>query len=105
MADCSPFSTVGAMRLLTVRKVVSAAPAFLPRIMSTTSRAFCGETRIYLASALACIRSSFIPLPLCRLGSLLRSGLHRVALEGPGRRKLAQLVPHHVLGDIHRNKL
>ena len=28
-------------------------PAFWPRMRSTTSRAFCAETRMYLASALA----------------------------------------------------
>src|SRR5947209_18975847 len=55
MADCNTFSTVGAIRLLVVRSVVSAAPAFWPRIRSTTRRAFWGDTRMYLASALACI--------------------------------------------------
>ncbi len=39
-----------------------------PRIRSTTSRAFCGETRIYLASALASMT-----ILLCRLRRLLRS--------------------------------
>jgi hypothetical protein len=32
-----------------------AVPAFWPRIKSTTSRAFCGDVRTYLASALAII--------------------------------------------------
>ena len=36
---------------------------------------------------------------------LLRGGLHRVPLEMPGGRKLAQLVAHHVLGDVHRDEL
>jgi len=58
------FSTVGAMRLLVVRSVVNAAPACWPRIRSTTSRAFCGEIRIYRASAFACMLSS---MP-CRTG-------------------------------------
>jgi len=58
MADCSTFSTVGAMRLLVVRSVVNACPAFWPRIRSTTSRAFCGEIRMYLASAFACMKLS-----------------------------------------------
>src|ERR1017187_9242123 len=60
MADCSTFSTVGAMRLLTVRSVVMAAPACLPRIISTTRRAFCGETRMYLASALIWVLGSMV---------------------------------------------
>src|ERR1700674_3413649 len=100
IADCSTFSTVGAMRLFVVRSVLSAAPAFWPRIRSTTSRAFCGEIRIYRASALA----SMVFL-LCRLSHFLRSRLHRVALEGPRRRKFAQLMPHHVFGDVHRDEL
>src|SRR3954469_20927203 len=103
MADCSTFSTVGAMRLLVVRSVLNAAPACLPRIRSTTRRAFCGEIRIYLASALACMTSLYISLG--RLRRLLCRRLHRVTLEGPGRRKLAELVPHHILGDIHRDEL
>src|SRR5438067_7691322 len=104
IADCSTFSTVGAIRLLVVRSVVSAAPAFCPRIRSTTRRAFCGEIRMYLASALACMPSLEILL-LCRLRRLLRSRLHRVAFERARGRELAQLVSDHVLGDIHGNKL
>src|SRR5580700_5540637 len=61
MADSRTLRTVGAMRLLTVRNVVRAAPACLPRIMSTTRRAFCGETRMYLASALIWVLGSMLP--------------------------------------------
>src|SRR5690242_12688027 len=103
MADCSTFSTVGAMRLLAARSVFNAAPAFCPRIRSTTRRAFCAETRIYLASALACMPVSLFFLR--RLPGLLGRGLDRVALERPGGRELAQLVPHHVLGHVHGNEL
>src|SRR5579864_3849579 len=111
MADFSTFSTVGAMRLLVVFSVVIACPACWPRIKSTTSRAFCGETRMYLASALASMSlSPRLRLRLRRLSRLLGSSrccrrLHRVPLELPGRRKLAQLVPHHVLGDVNRDEL
>ena len=35
-----------------VRNTIRAASAFRPRIRSTTSRAFCGEIRRYLPSAL-----------------------------------------------------
>src|SRR4029077_17882782 len=104
MALCSTFSTVGAMRLLVVRSVVSAFPACWPRIRSTTSRAFCGEIRIYLASAFACMANPLRP-GLGGLGTLLRRRLHRVALERPRGGKLAQLVPHHVLCHVHRNEL
>ena len=43
------------MRLFTVRKILIASPAYWPRIRSTTSRAVCGDVRMYLASALASI--------------------------------------------------
>src|SRR5579862_4760546 len=114
MADCRTFSTVGAIRLFVVRRVVSAAPAFFPRIRSTTRRAFCGETRRYLDSAFTLMLGSigFSSGGLCRLRGLLRRssgtrarrGLHRVAFELARRRKLAKLVPHHVLRDVHRNE-
>src|SRR5215471_1421570 len=100
MAEWRTFSTAGAMRLLVLRSVVMAAPAFWPRIRSTTSRAFCGEIRMYLASALASMKSS-----LCRLRRLLGGRLHGVAFERPGRRKLAELVSHHVLRDVDGNEL
>src|SRR5690242_15132465 len=58
MAELSTFSTTGAIRLFVVRRVMRAVSAFSPRMRSTTSRAFCGETRMYLASALASINSS-----------------------------------------------
>src|ERR1022692_4877066 len=105
MADCSTFSTVGAMRLLTLRNVVNAAPACMPRIKSTTRRAFCGETRMYLASALTWVLASIMPSLCRRFGRLLRGRLHRVPLKGARGRELAQLVPHHVLGDVYRNEL
>src|ERR1019366_3342553 len=97
MALCSTFSTVGAIRLLVVRSVVSAAPAFWPRIRSTTRRAFCGDTRMYRASALILVLASMVP-SLCRFGRLLGRRFHRVALEGPRGRKFAKLVTHHVFG-------
>src|SRR5271154_1644451 len=53
IADRRTFSTDGAIRLLVVRKILIASPAFWPRIKSTTSRIFWGDVRIYLASALA----------------------------------------------------
>src|SRR6266852_3752245 len=55
MAERSTFSIDGATRLLVVRKMLMASPAFWPRIRSITSRAFCGDVRMYLASALTCM--------------------------------------------------
>src|ERR1035438_6995950 len=104
MADCSTFSTVGAIRLLVVRSVVSAAPAFWPRIRSTTSRAFCGETRIYRASAFTCMSFLCTSYVLGRLRTLLRRRFHRVSLEGAGRRKFAQFMPYHIFGHVHRDE-
>src|SRR5438045_3325251 len=101
MALSSTLITVGAIRLLVVRSVVRAFSTCWPRIRSTTSRAFCGETRIYLASALICSMTK----PLCRLRRFFRRGLYRVPLEHPRRRELAEFVSHHVLGHVHRNKL
>src|SRR5271166_4183825 len=101
MAESSTFKTTGAIRLLVDRRMMRASLADRPRIKSITSRAFCGDERMYLASALA---SMSIPIALGGLRRLLRGRFHRVSLERAGRRKLAQLVPHHVLGDVHRNK-
>ena len=53
IAESKTLRTVGAMRLFVERSVVRAWSALWPRIRSTTSRAFCGDTLIYLASALA----------------------------------------------------
>src|ERR1035437_3980683 len=105
MADSSTFSTVGAIRFLVVRNTVRAASACRPRMRSTTSRAFCGEIRMYRASALTILSASMLPSLCRRLGGLLGSRLHRMAPERPRGRELAQLVPHHVLGDVHRDEL
>src|SRR5271170_966866 len=106
MAESKTFKTVGAMRLLVWRKMMRASLAERPRIKSTTSRAFCGDDRIYRASALACIVFP-VDFPLGRLGGLLRwrrRGFHRMALEHSRRGKLTQLVAHHIFGDVHRNE-
>src|ERR1035438_7791385 len=106
MADSRTFSTIGAMRLLVVRNTVRAASACRPRMRSTTRRAFCGEIRMYLASAFTIWSASMLSSLCCRLGGLLGcSRLHRMAPKSPRRRKLAQLVPHHVLRDVHRDEL
>src|SRR5215469_6851653 len=110
IAECRTFSTAGAIRLLVARSVLMAAPAFRPRIRSTTSRAFCGEIRMYRASAFASMsalsfQQSAFRFPFSRrLGGLLRRRLHRMSLECPRGRKFAQLVSHHVFGNVHRNE-
>src|ERR1700733_12718135 len=99
MAECSTFSTAGAIRLFTVRSVMMASFALRPRIRSTTRRAFCGDTRMYLASALTSI------LFLLRFRRLLSRRFRLMAFERAGRGEFAHLVPHHVLGHVNRNEL
>src|ERR1035437_7820400 len=103
IAERRTFSTTGQMPLFVVFKIVIASPAFRPRIRSTTKRAFCGETRTCLASALTAIVASSSARSLCRLGRLF--GLRLVSLEGARGGELAQLVAHHVLRDEHRDVL
>src|SRR5580658_5786505 len=43
-------------------------------------------------------------LSLRRLGRLLRRRLYRVAFEGARGGKFTQLVPHHILGNVNRDK-
>src|ERR1035438_569321 len=133
IADCNSFATVAATRFLVKASVFRASSTRRPLIRFSTSRAFCGETRMYFASA----RNSIISLPLARSPKLIleprssklslrlrrrrrygsgtagharrpRRGfgrrLHRVPLELTGKAEFAQLVSHHVLGHIYRNK-
>src|SRR5690348_570353 len=74
MAERSTFSTTGAMRLLVDRRMVIAVPAFWPRIKSTTSRAFCGVVRTYLASDLTSM-ASFASLSQLVVGGRLQEKL------------------------------
>src|ERR1700677_129016 len=101
MAESSTLRMVGAMRLLVWRKIMRASLAERPRIRSITSRAFCGDDRMYRASALACM-----VVPLGGLGALLggRRSLHRMAFKHTRGRKLTQLVAHHVFGNVDRNE-
>src|SRR5947209_312598 len=58
MAERSTLSIIGAIRLLVPRRILMAAPARWPRIMSTTSGTLFGDVRADLSSALANILSS-----------------------------------------------
>src|SRR5215217_7725979 len=97
MAERRHFSTPSAARLFVNCRIASASPTRLPRIMSTTSRAFCADPRKYFALAIASISE-----PQCLpggLGRLLRLGA-RVPLEGARRGELAELVADHVLRHV-----
>src|ERR1700675_1257431 len=121
IADCNNLPTVAATRFLVKASVFRASSTRRPLIRFSTSRAFCGETRMYRASA----RNSIVrsPRPLClrrrrrgrrygsrsarhtrRFGCDFGRRLHRVSLELTGKAEFAQLVSHHVLGHIYRNE-
>src|ERR1700678_4009551 len=108
MAARSTFSTSGATPFLVKATVSSASPTRRPLISSSTRRAFCGDTRWNFASARnSCVSSCigfFLKLRLAGLGGRL-GRFCRVTLKRPRGGKLAQLVSHHVLRHIDRNKL
>src|SRR5512146_1515341 len=96
----------GAMPFLVKSRVLMASSTRRPLIRSSTRRAFCGETRTYLAAA---VNSMSLSLPCRRrrrgLGRGFRGRFHRVSLELAGEAELAQLVTDHVLRDVHRDEL
>src|SRR3954470_11881584 len=81
----------------------------MPRMRSTTRRAFMGVTRRYRAWALASMvvpSVSVIGLRFFRRSATTRLAVVLlVAAEGAGRRELAELVADHRLGDEHRDVL
>src|SRR2546429_7124555 len=108
MADSRHFLTSTAIRLRENCRSARAAEAFLPRISCATRLSFCGLTRSIRATALASlsgrIRSRF-GLLIAQSSSLLGFLVARMAVEGPGRRELAELVAHHFLVDRYRHML
>src|ERR1051325_7806039 len=88
------------------RRTAWASVASMPRMRSTTRRAFMGVTRMYRAWALA---SMVVPSvtyvsecdPL--LAALRLPVFLDVTPEGARRRELAELVADHGLGDEHRD--
>src|ERR1700693_4181309 len=95
MADSRTFSTSSAPFFGMNFREASATPTPLPRTVSATRRHFCGEMRAWRKRAVTCMAS------LCA-GHFAIAG---VRLEQPRRRKLAELVTDHVLGDEHRDVL
>src|SRR6476661_9145286 len=111
------------MRFLVKVSVVSASSTRRPLIRSSTSRAFCGDTRVNRAFAVnsmsltLCSQSLLFRRRRCSwcgrsrttrntrgLGGNFRCRLHRVTFEDPRKGELTQLVSHHVFRDVHRNK-
>src|SRR6195952_1512388 len=108
IADSRHFLTSTAIRLRENCRSASAAEAFRPRINCATRLSFCGLTRSIRATALASfsarLRSRF-GLLIVYSSSLLGFLVARMAMEGTGRRELAELVTHHFLVDRHRHML
>src|ERR1700709_1370221 len=108
IADSGHFLTSTAIRLRENCRSASAAEAFRPRINCATRLSFCGLTRSIRATALASfsarLRSRF-GLLIVYSSSLLGFLVARMAMEGTGRRELAELVAHHFLVDRYRHML
>src|ERR1700746_1843327 len=112
IADSRHFLTSTAIRLRENCRSASAADAFRPRIIWATRLSFCGLTRSIRATALASLsarlRSRFgllIAKSSSLSSSLLGFLVARMAVEGPGRRELAELVTDHFLVDRNRHVL
>src|SRR5437588_4650145 len=108
IADSRHFLTSTAIRLRENCRSASAADAIRPRISCATRLSFCGLTRSIRATALASLsarlRSRF-GLLIAYSSSLLGFLVARMAMEGTGRRELAELVTHHFLVDRYRHML
>src|SRR3954462_7062847 len=105
IADSRHFLTSTAIRLRENCRSASAADALRPRIICATRLSFCGLTRSMRATALASLSGrarSRLGLLIVLSSSLLGFLVAGVAMEGPGRRKLAELVTDHFL--VHRHR-
>src|ERR1700743_2562556 len=108
IADSRHFLTSTAIRLRENCRSASAADAFRPRINCATRLSFCGLTRSIRATALASLSArlrSRLGLLIVRSSSLLGFLVARMAVEGPCRRELAELVTDHFLVHRHRHVL
>src|SRR5205807_2249554 len=111
IADSRHFLTSPAIRLRENCKSASADDTFLPRISPATRLSFCGLMRSILAMALASLsarlRLRFSLLMTFQSSKPLSGSLGflvaGVAVEGAGRRELAELVTDHFLAHRDRN--
>src|SRR5574340_526576 len=95
IADSSTFLMIPAPFFGLKARIFSAFSTRRPRIWSATRRPFCADRRVPRKIAETSIMRSLF----------LRLLVRDVALEGTRQRKLAQLVPDHVLGHEYRNML
>src|SRR3954470_12613982 len=108
IADSRHFLTSTAIRLRENCRSASAADALRPRISCATRLSFCGLTRSMRATALASLSGrarSREGLLIVLSSSLLGFLVARMAMEGPRRRELAELVTDHFLVDRYRHVL
>src|SRR5687767_10488501 len=98
-AERSTFSMSRAAARGVNSRVARASPTGRLRIWSRTSRALRADTRTKRARATA---SMGLRLPRGRGGGLLRRA---VRLEGARERELAEVMAHHVLGDVDGDEL
>src|ERR1700760_792450 len=105
MADSSALRTCWAMRRLLKVSVATAALAGWLRISPATRFSLRGETRMF--DTIAC--ASLSARPRGCFGLLISAPLRLLVGGMPGkgarRREFAELVPHHVLGHLHGQKL
>src|SRR4029453_6056069 len=108
-ADRRTLASSRAMILRVNWSVASAWLTLLPRIRSQTRPAFWADVRTPRAVACASTICDLLRLGRSRRRSRRRGSrllrLRRVPLERPRRRELAELVSHHVLGDVHGDEL
>src|SRR6195952_1820224 len=105
MALSRHFLTSVEIRLRENCRSANAVSTFLPRIICATRLSFCGLTRSMRATALASFSGSARGVACLPISAPLRLLVGRVAREGAGRRELAELMPHHLLGNVHRDVL
>src|SRR6056297_1677988 len=100
MALSRHFFTSRAMRLRENSRSASAVATFLPRMSCATRFSFCGLTRSMRRTALASVSPSARGVAGLPMLPPLRLLVRRMAREGARRRKLTELVAHHLLAHV-----
>src|SRR5438067_1732511 len=104
IAACSTFLTSCAMRRRENVSSATAVAASLPRIDCATRFSFCGLMRKARRKAEASVSARRRSAACLPISGPLRPLVAGVAIEGAGRRELAELVADHVLGHQHRDE-
>src|ERR1700729_2728991 len=104
MAACSTFLTSFAMRRRENVSSARAVAAALPRIIAATRFSLRGLVRNARRNAEASLSASRRSADFLPISVPPRPLVAGVTVEGAGRRKLAEFVADHVLGDEHGNE-